>query len=225
MGRLNMPIDEFIEERLDVMLLHPEFWGSAEAFELQVLLLLEMQGYLRAPVPLQDSLRRLLDTYHAFVRSVRPGSPPCPLSAQGEAVVSIASMLMVFRRQLTAEGYPAASDNKPEVRGGLGKEVPMTLAEAAKTLPEEANGSPPEGFSGWIVAELHPRFIGSVPVGRTTEPRPWGQFVVGFCGYGSEGKRTFGTLPLTSIKRWATIGRAAALQIIRETTEPVFAPL
>lgn len=101
----------------------------------------------------------------------------------------------------------------------------MTLAEAARNLPEEANNEPPDGFSGWIVAELHTRFIGGVPAGRTIESRPWGQFVVGFCGYGESGKRTFGSLPLTSIKRWSVIKREDALRIIREATEPVFAPL
>jgi hypothetical protein len=98
----------------------------------------------------------------------------------------------------------------------------MTLVEAARSLPKEKNQEPPKNYTGWIVAELHDPFVGHAPGRRMQEGRPWGRFVVGSVNAPSDSPRTFGSLPLSSIKRWAALCREDALQIIRETTAPVF---
>lgn len=92
---------DFIDQRLDSMLQHPRFWGDAESFELQAILLLELQAAFHAPRPPQESLRWILDQYYCFLRTLRPDYPPRPLSAVvGEDFDTIARCLQGFRDHL-----------------------------------------------------------------------------------------------------------------------------
>lgn len=97
-----MTITNFIDERLDLMLAHPEHWGGAEAFESQVLLLLELQEVVRAntDVSSQNSLRQLLDGYVAFLRPLFPDLGPRPLSSVLNDQFVIATALEQFRASL-----------------------------------------------------------------------------------------------------------------------------
>ena len=65
-------ISDFIEERLDLMLAHPKNWGTAEAYELQVLLLLEMRLHVDSAHENIDSLRAIQDQYVEFLTSAFP---------------------------------------------------------------------------------------------------------------------------------------------------------
>lgn len=108
-------ISDFIDQRLDSMLANPEFWGNAEAFELQVILLLEMKAALHAPRASQESLRWILDEYHAFLRARRPGAPPQPLSAVvGEDFGLIAGYLQGFREHLRSVAGPGDVNGEDE---------------------------------------------------------------------------------------------------------------
>lgn len=108
-------ISDFIDQRLDAMLASPEFWGDAEAFELQVILLLELKTALRAPRPPSESLRWILDEYYRFLRARRPDSPPQPLSAVvGEDFDLIAGLLQGFREHLGAMAARAETAGEDE---------------------------------------------------------------------------------------------------------------
>lgn len=92
-----MDIADYIEQRLDQMLARPLNWGGAEAFELQVLLLLELRDVLRAASVGSVSLRAHLDRYTTFLRTRRSDLGPRPLSAVTDDLELIARLLEEFR--------------------------------------------------------------------------------------------------------------------------------
>lgn len=118
----------FIDQRLDSMLANPEYWGNAEAFELQVILLLEIKAVMSVPRTSQKSLRWILDEYYGFLCARRPDSPPRPLSAVvGEDFDLIARHLQSFRDQLSAASslsqIRAALESIPSAPAVLGFDV------------------------------------------------------------------------------------------------------
>ena len=139
-----MSISNFVEERLDLMLAHPENWGSAESFELQVLLLLEIRKALDSPVQLsgQHSLRQLLDVYAGFLRPKFPDLGPRPLSALiPEDLSAIAVALQQFREALSAAGDGEASavdvsSSPPPAPERLGDDVRVDAVTAG--MPRKA---------------------------------------------------------------------------------------
>jgi hypothetical protein len=125
-------IPDFIEERLDSMLANPEFWGDAEAFELQVILLLEIRTALRTPRTPAESLRWILDQYYSFLRARRPDAPPQPLSAVvGEDFGLIAGHLQGFREHLSRIATDAEagseSEDPPSAPPDLGVDVAVDV--------------------------------------------------------------------------------------------------
>ncbi len=126
-------LSDFVDQRLDSMLANPEYWGNAESFELQVILLLEIKTALHAPRAPQESLRWILDQYYSFLRAGRPDSPPQPLSAVvGEDFGLIASCLQGFREHLRAAATAAAegpgeSEDVPSAPPVLGVDVAVDI--------------------------------------------------------------------------------------------------
>ena len=94
-----MTIATFVDERLDAMLARPKYWGSAEAFETQVLLLLEMREHLTSGLVGQQSLRAFQDRYNAFMRRHVPELGTRPLFAVVTDVTRIAALLQQFRAE------------------------------------------------------------------------------------------------------------------------------
>lgn len=83
---------EVVRNRLEQMLTQPdERWGKAEAYELQVLLLIELEGILRGVLDKEESQRKLVDNYTKFNQRV------IPLSAETRDLAEIADHLTRFR--------------------------------------------------------------------------------------------------------------------------------
>lgn len=121
-----MNIEEFIDGRLDAMLAHPEHWGDAEAFEMQVLLLLELRQFLRAPASPSQSLRMQTDLYSDFLRARYPEVGPRPLSAAGYEASSIAHCMEQFRTFSSGSSTPAPAEPPPAAPDGLGLDVDVS---------------------------------------------------------------------------------------------------
>lgn len=138
-----MNIASFIDERLDLMLAHPEHWGDAEAFESQILLLLEIQEVMRAEtdVSSQTSLRQLLDGYVAFLRPLFPDLGPRPLSSVVEDQRVIASALEQFRARLGVrdrQRSPGNSEAPPPAPVELGSDVVVDDDDTKAVMPRKA---------------------------------------------------------------------------------------
>jgi len=101
------PTLEFVNGRLDAMLTHPLNWGGAEAFELQVLLLLELREFLRNP----NSPSSHLERYSAFLRASHSDLGPRPLSAVSDDIETIAQLLGQFRESLDSS-HPSETQTK-----------------------------------------------------------------------------------------------------------------
>lgn len=87
---------ELIDQRLDAMLMHaPEYWGSAEAYELQVLLLLELRYG-----PHEQAF--FMQGYSTFLQERRPEVGCRSLAAVESNVGVIAETLHEFRSELSA---------------------------------------------------------------------------------------------------------------------------
>lgn len=74
----------WVDQRLDAVLAAPPMWGSPEAVEMQVLLLLEMRALALRPEQELAEPRRILDTYLAYLARQFPrrvGAPLCELVA------------------------------------------------------------------------------------------------------------------------------------------------
>lgn len=69
----------WIEERTNDLLETPRAWGSDEAVEMQVLLLLELRALVLQPERELESPRRILDTYLAYLNKTYPRKPNRPL--------------------------------------------------------------------------------------------------------------------------------------------------
>lgn len=119
-----MPAD-FVDERLNAMLQHPDSWGGPEAFELQVLLLLESAQTSFAGRSGQESLVAFQDRYAKFLRRDFPKVGARPLSTITDDVRVIAGALKAFREILEAEAEATAlaGDSTPEAPDDLGSDV------------------------------------------------------------------------------------------------------
>ena len=136
-----MTILNFIDERLDLMLAHPQSWGGAEAFELQVLLLLELRQVVRADVEVstQSSLRLLLDEYSAFLRPLFPELGPRPLSSELDDPSAIATPLGQFRESLAHEPSIArVLPPPPPAPTDLGLDVLVGVEGEEAVMPRKA---------------------------------------------------------------------------------------
>lgn len=92
--------NNFINERLDSMLTNPTNWGCAEAFEAQVILLLEINEHSQLGLVGQKSIREFQNSYNEFMRTKIPDLGARPLCTIVEDVRKIASLLSEFRAQL-----------------------------------------------------------------------------------------------------------------------------
>lgn len=131
-----MDIAEFIDSRLDAMLSHPLNWGGPEAFELQVLLLLELRQFLRTPSAPSPSLRTHLDTYTGFIRTRRPELGARPLSSVIGDAELIAQYLEEFRASLDVSRQSPSAASAPSAPENLGTDVEVTADEP--TMPRAA---------------------------------------------------------------------------------------
>lgn len=132
-----MNIEEFIDGRLDAMLAHPEYWGEAEAFEMQVLLLLELRQFLKTPATPSQSLRIQTDLYSEFIRTRHPEVGPRPLSAAGYDANSIANCMEHFRAFSSASNTPSPAEPPPPAPNGLG--VDVDVSQDNTTMPRAQN--------------------------------------------------------------------------------------
>jgi hypothetical protein len=90
-----MDIESFIETRIEMMLEHPRNWGGPEAFELQVLLLLEIRHSLR--LQRVRNMQNFLGDYSDFLRPRFPKVGNRPMSAICNDFESIAGALRGFQ--------------------------------------------------------------------------------------------------------------------------------
>jgi hypothetical protein len=119
-------LSEFVEQRLEDMLSHPEHWGGAEAYELQALLLLELRLLLSHQTSEAESLRTINDLYSAFVASEYPEVGARPLSATTSDFGQIARALRRFRDTLVHSASFSSAQRGPSnavTRRGLGLDV------------------------------------------------------------------------------------------------------
>lgn len=79
MKGLRSTILGWIEERTNDLLETPRAWGSDEAVEMQVLLLLELRALLLQPEREIENPRRILDAYIAYLNKTYPRKPNRPL--------------------------------------------------------------------------------------------------------------------------------------------------
>ena len=105
------------------MLAHPDYWGSAEAYELQVLLLLEMELMVLGEVSDRESLQRLQERYAIFLSASHPDIGARPLSAITSETREIGKALREFRNAM--------------VHGQRPPQVAYGSAETAKNLPRD----------------------------------------------------------------------------------------
>ena len=133
-------ISDFIEERLDLMLAHPKNWGTAEAYELQVLLLLELRLYVDSSYESINSLRIIQDQYSEFLTSGFPNLGPRPLSAITEDTATIARSLDAFRQSISVTCHNFAhaepEPTSPMAPQELGSDVDVKSGSIA-TMPRE----------------------------------------------------------------------------------------
>lgn len=129
-------IEEFIKARLDALLAFPEYWGGAEAFELQALLLLELRQFLRAPLPERESLRTQTDLYSSFLRAGHPGVGSGPLSAAGHDAGTIASCIQRFRAIASASH---SSTPTPPPIAPLALGVDVVVSPQTPTMPRTSD--------------------------------------------------------------------------------------
>lgn len=73
-------IPKWVDQRIEDMLAAPRMWGSDEAVELQVLLLLEIRTLALRPEELAADPRCILDAYAAYLTKTYPAKPNRPLS-------------------------------------------------------------------------------------------------------------------------------------------------
>jgi len=72
-------IATWVERRMAEMLAAPGMWGSPEAIELQVLLLLELKTLALRPALASKNPRQVIDAYIEFLRGKFPSEPSSPL--------------------------------------------------------------------------------------------------------------------------------------------------
>jgi hypothetical protein len=70
---------DFIESRIESLLVRPGLWGSDEAVEMQLLQLLEVR-FLATSASLVDEVHQVQDRYIRFLRERFPEEPPEALS-------------------------------------------------------------------------------------------------------------------------------------------------
>ncbi len=91
-------IDDFIRTRLDQMLAYPENWGGPEAYEFQVLLLIEIEMLLANKLVEPDSLRLIFDRYSMFLQKELPTLGVRPLSTVIDDFKKLSEYLTHFRQ-------------------------------------------------------------------------------------------------------------------------------
>lgn len=80
MKELRDVIVTWVDQRMDDMLSAPRMWGSDEAIELQMLLLLELRALALRPEELTADPRRILDAYAAYLAKTYRKTSNRPLS-------------------------------------------------------------------------------------------------------------------------------------------------
>jgi hypothetical protein len=128
-------LTRFLARRFEEMLVHPDCWGSAEAYELQALLLLEMQLVSSRVASEDESLLTLNERYAAFLHAEYPDLGVRPLSAITGDYVAIADSLRKFRDSLVQRVDAGMVSPRPpsEARRHLGRDV--QLAKNSTVMP------------------------------------------------------------------------------------------
>lgn len=106
MKELRDEIVTWVDERIEDMLAAPRMWGSDEAVELQVLLLLEIRTLALRPEELAANPRCILDAYAAYLTKTYPAKPNRPLSQIVETDhlgLTLAAALRPFRDQMVKQ--------------------------------------------------------------------------------------------------------------------------
>lgn len=105
MKELRDVIVTWVDQRMEDMLSAPRMWGSDEAIELQMLLLLELRTLALRPEELTANPRHILDAYAAFVAKIHPKTPNRPLSQIIETDhlgLRLAAELRKFKNQMVS---------------------------------------------------------------------------------------------------------------------------
>lgn len=87
---------EFVERRLKEMFIRPGRWGGAEAFEMQVLLLLEIRYVMKSP----GDNRNFVELYSGFLQRESANAGCRAMSASNKDVRQIAQVMKRFRDSL-----------------------------------------------------------------------------------------------------------------------------
>ena len=124
----------WIDERLENMLATPRAWGSDEAIEMQVLVLLEMRAVVLRPEQEAETPGRLVDAYMTYLANAYPHEPHRPLSQIVEhdhlgvgLAAELRKVVDVFSRYTLEENPFQHSDIAIRLTFGPG-EVPTTSA-------------------------------------------------------------------------------------------------
>lgn len=130
-------IDDFVKTRLDQMLTYPENWGGPEAYELQVLLLIEIEMLMANRLAEADSLRLVLDRYSMFLQKELPSLGARPLSTVIDDFEKLSEHLTRFRQSLDGvshhDGTSLFEYVGPDAPEGLGSDVAVEPAQT--TMP------------------------------------------------------------------------------------------
>jgi hypothetical protein len=105
MKELRDVIVTWVDQRMEDMLSAPRMWGSDEAVELQMLLLLELRALALWPEELTADPRRILDAYAAYLAKTYPKTPNRPLHQIIEADhlgLRLAAELRKFKNQMVS---------------------------------------------------------------------------------------------------------------------------
>ncbi len=135
---------EFAEERLDAMLARPGMWGSAEAVEMQVLLLLELEAVASTSREVNDTLCWMKVLYRQFIHARVPSATPAPLAQQiGNDLERLARLLGEFRDEVQKElrgGMQAPGQSHDEI--SLVPLAPESLGQDAEFADKRTHRMP-----------------------------------------------------------------------------------
>jgi len=98
MSSLKDDIVHSVDDQLRAMFQQPGMWGSEEAFEFQVLQLLEFRSMALRPGLEKQKPRSVLDTYHALLASEFPGAPPIYLFSLVKKFNRVDDFIPILRR-------------------------------------------------------------------------------------------------------------------------------
>jgi hypothetical protein len=121
MKELRDVIVTWVDQRIEDMLSAPRMWGSDEAIELQMLLLLELRALALRPEEITADPRRILDAYAAYLAKTYPKTPNrplCQIIETDHSGLRLAAELRKFKNQLVSLDLDTVK--KPAINEALG---------------------------------------------------------------------------------------------------------